>query len=378
VFALLLAVMAGVVAYDRLYRAALEQSVQRGQNTLSLSVSALNGQLQRFDRLPQLLAQQRVIQALMRTPEDPEAVLAANSYLRDTALLLEASDIYVMNRSGTTIAASNFETRISFIGGNFAFRPYFQNALARGEGRFYALGTTSRVRGYYFGAPIYNGSEFGGVMVIKIDLDSLEERWRGSDYEIIVTDPEDIVFMASRAEWTFGAVQPLTDDRLARTQETRRYADRPIRALPIIHAQSPGGAPLWRFPDQDYLVASQYMPSADWTVRVLISTLTARQQAVTRLALAGLVLAFAGLVFVVVWQRRARLRDRLALQAEAQAQLERRVIERTAELAAVNARLADEVQERTQAEERLRATQADLVQAGKLAALGKMSAALSH
>ena len=378
VLVLIVLAFIAAAAFDRLYQAALSQAAQRGQNTLSLSVSALNGQLQRFDRLPQLLAQQRVIQALVQAPEDPEAIEAANIYLRDTATLLEASDIYVMNRAGTTIAASNFETRISFIGGNFAFRPYFQDALRRGEGRFYALGTTSRVRGYYFGAPVFNGSEFGGVMVIKIDLDSLEERWRGSDYEVIVTDPEDIVFMASRSEWTFGAVQPLTPERLERTQETRRYADRPIRALAVTRDTAPDGTPLWRVGEQDYLVLSQYMPSADWTVRVLVSTQAARQQAVTRLALGGLVLAFAAALFGGVWQRRARLRDRMALQAEARAQLERRVVERTAELAAVNARLAAEVAERTQAEERLRATQADLVQAGKLAALGQMSAALSH
>ena len=95
-------------------------------------------------------------------------------------------------------------------------------------------------------------------------------------------------------------------------------------------------------------------------------------------AVGALLAGLAILVAVIVWQRRARLAERLALQAEARAQLERRVQERTAELAAVNRRLAAEVTERTAAEGRLRATQADLVQAGKLAALGQMSAALSH
>jgi len=59
----------------------------------------------------------------------------------------------------------------------------------------------------------------------------------------------------------------------------------------------------------------------------------------------------------LLWQQRSRLAERLHWQAEAQADLERRVDERTAEL---------------------KQTQTDLVQAGKLAALGQMSAALSH
>jgi two-component system C4-dicarboxylate transport sensor histidine kinase DctB len=74
--------------------------------------------------------------------------------------------------------------------------------------------------------------------------------------------------------------------------------------------------------------------------------------------LVGLLLAW------TVSQRRARLAERLAIHAAAQANLERQVAERTADL--------------TQANADLHRMQADLVQAGKLAALGRMSAALSH
>jgi two-component system C4-dicarboxylate transport sensor histidine kinase DctB len=66
------------------------------------------------------------------------------------------------------------------------------------------------------------------------------------------------------------------------------------------------------------------------------------------------------------------------LQRSAREELERRVEERTADLATVNRQLESEVAERTATEVRLRQTQSDLVQAGKLAALGQMSAALSH
>ena len=59
-------------------------------------------------------------------------------------------------------------------------------------------------------------------------------------------------------------------------------------------------------------------------------------------------------------------------------QLEMRVAQRTTELTHSNAQLVAEVAERTNAENSLRQTQAELVEAGKLAALGQMSAALSH
>ena len=176
--ALVLAVGAGRFAYDRFHAAALDLSATRAQNTLSLAVAALSGQLRRFDRLSGLIAQQPVIRALLFAPRGAAELQAANLYLRETARLLQASDIYVMGLDGTTLAASNFDGPRSFVGGNFAFRPYFQDALTRGEGRFYALGTTSGVRGYYFGAPVLIDDSNAGVLAIKIDLDAIEQSWR--------------------------------------------------------------------------------------------------------------------------------------------------------------------------------------------------------
>ncbi len=381
--ALFLALALGSLGYERARNAALSELSLRGENTLHLAVAALRGQLRRFDRLPALIAQQAIIHALLRSPDNPDVIDAANRYLRDTDALLQSSDIYVMALDGNTLAASNFDTAISFIGGNFAFRPYFRDALTRGEGRFYALGTTSLVRGYYFGAPITVDGSVAGVLVFKVDLDTIEQGWRGSNYEVIVTDPEGIIFMSSHPDWTFAATQPLTPQRLARTQATRRYANAPVHALPVTIHNGPADTRLWQIDSTangggEYIIQSVTMPDADWTVHVLVSTAGARLQALTLVAVAGLLAGLAALGAIIVIQRRIQLRERLAMQAAAQAQLERRVRERTKELAAVNRQLEAEVTERRATEVQLRATQDELVQAGKLAALGQMSAALSH
>ena len=120
------------------------------------------------------------------------------------------------------------------------------------------------------------------------------------------------------------------------------------------------------------------MPEAGWTVHVLLDTAYLRGQA--RLAVAAFVLALgvALSLAVVVSQRRARLAERIAMQEAAQAGLEVLVQDRTADLMRVNRQIETEVAERRLTEQELRRTQADLVQAGKLAALGQMSAALSH
>ena len=84
-------------------------------------------------------------------------------------MAVEASDIYVMTLDGKTVAASNFDRQDSFIGQNFEYRPYFKDAAAGSKGRFFALGTTSGVRGYYFASPVRShAGSIVGVIALKI------------------------------------------------------------------------------------------------------------------------------------------------------------------------------------------------------------------
>ncbi len=380
-----LAVVAGLswVAHYQTRAKAFHELHDRGQNTLSLAESSLRGQLARFERLPELLADQRAIRSLLLSPTNPDVVLAANMYLRDTAELLGASDVYVMYRDGVTLAASNFDQPHSFVGGNFAFRPYFFDAMRHGEGRFYALGTTSDKRGYYFGAPIDVAGQRRGVLVIKIDVDEIEQAWASDDLRILVTDPENIIFLSNRPDWLFHAFGDLTPERLARTQETRRYANATIgeieyRARTDRHGfrllTGPGG----EVDASEYLVVAREMPQADWVVQVLLPTRAARVQAAASVAIGLSLAGIVALLGLIVWQRRRQLAMRLAMEQAAKDDLERRVAQRTWELRDANIALEDEVAERRATEEQLRKTQSELVQAGKLAALGQMSAALSH
>lgn len=371
------AALAGTV-WVHSHRAALAELDDRAGGVLELAVSALDGHLRRFDRLPGLLAQDRHVRALLDDPRNPDRVMAANVALLATNQQLGSSDLYVMGLDGVTLAHSGFAEPASFVGGDFGFRPYFQDALTRGAGRFYALGTTSGQRGYFFGSPVLQDDQPAGVLVVKIDLDAIEDSWRGQDHQVLVTDPEGVIFMSSRRDWAYAALEPRSEAQRARTRATRRYADADVTAIEWEASRGPADEVLWRVAGTPYVVRSLAMPQAEWTVHVLVPTRPADATAATSAALAALLAGLAGLAAVILWQRRQRLAERLALQAEAQAQLERRVAERTAELAAMNTRLEGEVAERRTAEARLRATQSDLLQAGKLAALGQMSAALSH
>ena len=361
-------------------RSYMSEASAQAATTLRLAVSALSGHLSRYEALPALIADQDDVVDLIQSPDDAALRVNADRYLKNINQLLKSSDIYVMTLDGQTIASSNYDGPSSFVGQNFSYRPYFQEAASGRQARFYALGTTSSKRGYYFASPIRVGENIRGVIVFKVDIDSIEASWSG-DARIFVSDPEGIIFMTGTPDWLYASILPLTAERLGRTQTSRRYADAVIRQLPVSRS---------RFDEHDlitiengglateYLVQSGYMPEAGWTVNVLIDTASVHTQTKTTVIAALLFLCLTGLGVAIVLQRRARLAERMQLQAAARNELEHRVEERTADLALVNRQIETEIAERRLTEQQLRQTQSDLIQAGKLAGLGQMSAALSH
>ncbi|MBO9422524.1 sensor histidine kinase [Labrenzia sp. R4_2] len=359
-----------------------KQAGLRGQATLKLTVEGLKGALQRYEPLPSLIAERPSLVALLKSPTDPELLKRVNEDLRLSAYRLKASDVYVMDVSGMTLAASSYQKELSFVGRSFAYRPYFTQALEGGTGRFFALGTTSGERGYFFAAPIEDNERVVGVVAVKFTVDGFEQAWRNADHQIIVSDLRGVVFMASRPDWHFRTLRPLTRTEIAEIQANRQYPADGL--LPLVNTVKPLTEDLNLIKIEDepsgyrYISSSEYISDAGWNVRILVSATRARTQAFAAVLILVLGIMLIGLAVAFYIQRRAQLIERLLTQQAAQEQLEVRVEERTADLNRTNAQLLEEVAERKAAETRLRKTQTELVQAGKLAALGQMSAALSH
>lgn len=361
----------------------LSAGQERAEMALRLTANGLEADLARFEVVPQLIAEFDLIQRLVSNPDDRRLREAANAWLSTENAAVHASDIYVIRPDGDTIASSNhLDGAASFIGRNFSYRPYFIEAMRGGPGRFYGIGTASAVRGYYFSAPIFDlGGRIAGVVAVKVGVDRIEQSWRDGEYRFLVTDPEGRVFLSSEPRWLSASFEPATPERLARTTKTRRYADAELADLGVGRLTR-FGVPVLRIATdgevREYVAAAQPMPRAGWTVHVLLDSAEPRREA--RLSVLTLVLLLCAAGFgALIWvQRRAQLAERIAMQQFATAELERRVEERTADLARLNGQLEQEIAERRTTEDELRAAQASLVQVGKLAALGQMSASLSH
>ncbi|WP_280554458.1 ATP-binding protein [Halomonas sp. 25-S5] len=374
---------------------ALQGLRQDAENELRLSAASLVGHLSRHDYLPALLASREMVRRFLASPEsqDPMPLNRLLDRFRATA---GVSDIYLIDRHGDTLAASNWHRPDTFIGQNYAFRSYFQDAIAGHAGRFYGLGVQSRERGYYFSAPVWlddtePDASPDGVMVVKVLLDAVEASWAEQDAELLVTDKDDIIFMASRPELRMRALQPLSDDEREALLDTRRYADEPLAPAGIEITETPGehsqrvGFQRGPLAEDDYLGLSRPMPAFGWEMHILRSLAPVIQAQWLAALLAGGLYGVVILAGGIGWQRLRLRREREQFAererrtlARARDELERNVQRRTRDLVETNRRLSGEIEERRRAEERLRETRDELVQAAKLAVLGQLAAGINH
>lgn len=363
ILALLLAPLLWPLQYfaERYYS---EQLAEQNRQTLDLYVANLLGTLRRYEELPQILGGLPVLRQALQQPGDPLLQKIANEALADICRRTGADVIYLLQPDGTTQVASNWAQADSFVHRNFAFRPYYREAMQGRLARFFGLGTTSIKRGYYFASAVKEGSRIIGVLVVKVDLEHIERLWGNSPEQLLVIDNYGVVILSSREDWRFHASRPLS---AAERDEIHANIPYPV--------QDP--KPL-RLQQSAWLSQSRTLPETGWTVSIYAPRTLIERPVRSVLLIGGATLLALLLLLTLLTLSRRHYLDRIALEAEAKRQLEERVLERTRELENANAQLQQEVHEREQAQRELMRAQDEVVQAGKLTALGTMSASISH
>lgn len=342
----------------------LEGLQRKNGQTLDLFVANLLGALQRYEVLPQILGRLPDVQQALLAPADQQTQQTANQLLKRIQLQTGADVIYLMDAQGLTLAASNWDAERSFVGNNFAFRPYFRNALHGDTGVFFGLGNTSFKRGYYFGSAVYADGVVVGVIVVKVDLDFTETLWGHTPEQLVVTDKNGVVILTSRADWRFTATRELTAKEQRSVVQHQPYTSIYPARMDI--------------KQQDWLTLDKPLDEIGWNVSILAPQRLINEPVRTAMAVATASLLAVLLILGLLMQRRRHYLERIAMDAQAKRVLEDNVRTRTQDLQTLNSRLKQEVLERESAQQELVRAQDELVQAGKLSALGIMSASISH
>jgi len=370
----------GWVAYGMAVGKGLDNLAQVANARLSLLKVTLDATVERYDYLPTVVAQAEVILDLYREPT-PQAAEAASRYLRSLADVSGASDLFIVDDNGVTLATSNYLDKNSFLGRNYAFRPYFKEGLRKSDGRYYAVGATTGKPGYFLWHSV--SDEDGrtlGVAVVKVDLIALQEDWKSTDSSVAIVDRNGVIFLTNQAGWQYRPISPLTSQQLHLLRESRQYGVDTDNLNPLFEsARTERHQQVVRIGEgarrgREYVIFSSMLPSDGWTMVVLFQLRSVKNQAATLAAAVMLALLAAALIFLATHQRRQMIRAKL----NAHEVLERRVRERTAELAATNDLLSAEIQERIRAEQDLERAQAHLIHATKMASLGQALAGVAH
>nr|WP_228729857.1 ATP-binding protein [Shewanella avicenniae] len=353
----------------------LEQGFARIQplanRQLTEVINFIDGALIRYESIPHVLSTNPMLASALAHSDNLEEIRHINRYFEEIQHVTEASDIYLLNSHGDAIAASNWQKSYSFIGQNYAFRPYYTEAIAGRLGSYYAVGTSSDTRGFYFSYPIVEKGKVLGIIVVKVDIADIEEQLTGlakaGQYELAISGLDHVIFLASMDSWRLKSLTPLTDEAQNEIYQSRRYANRIISALsvkPPYDITHSNNRALYHIAHDDgreeFLDTRGTMIKAGWDVHVLTPVKPLYASLPLTLLLAASVFLLLGLGLMFSLERRKNMRR----MQQAHNLLEMRVKERTQELESANIKLQE--------------TQDELVQAAKLTVIGSLSASINH
>jgi two-component system, NtrC family, C4-dicarboxylate transport sensor histidine kinase DctB len=384
VFSAVLAILVLWVSGEVARRLATVSLEAQARTDADLKAALLRAVLEKQRALPLVLAQDTALGDALVT-QDRAALEQLNHKLEGLAAGTQAAVIYVVGRQGVAVAASNWREPDSFVGNDYRFREYYQKAIGSGKAEHFALGSVSKKPGLYISQRVDGASGPLGVVVVKLEFDPVEAAWAASQKPTYVTDRRGIVLITSIPSWRFMTIGEIPANALVAIRESLQFGEAPLRPLPFRQAGDLDGGNLVEVVMPGSTGATEFLdlktpvPTTPWTLQHLVETAPSFDAATREgrlLALLGLLPVLAAGALLLRRRHAASLRISEALRAREE--LERRVLERTADLSQARDRLQMEITDHRNTEQTLQAVQQDLVQANRLAILGQVAAGVAH
>ncbi|MDO6590743.1 sensor histidine kinase [Loktanella sp. D2R18] len=320
----------------------------RSEVRLSLYVTNLTSELQRNSVVPQLLA---------RSPELVSALMSrdftnSSAHLVSFVAEIGSASLMLLDRDGMTVAATDAEE----IGVDHADAPYFVNALESDLTVYATARDQSGQYRYVFSRKILLQGQLIGVIAVEVNSALLQAGWVGGSEAVLVLDSEGQIIMSTERGW--GGLTETAALNLNHTITITERVQRVVRALAGLDADA-------YLQGEAMLRHEARVPHQGWKMVSYTAYSTVRNRVNGILALE--VMVFAIILAVMFWLMSRKTASRLVFfQRE------------SAELRALNRRLQREVAEREKVEQTLQVAEQTIAQSSKLAALGEMSAAVSH
>ncbi|WP_375253740.1 ATP-binding protein [Yoonia sp.] len=312
---------------------------------------AIDSALSRLAHLPYVLSLDPGTVAALQT----EDVAELNPTFATIAARSGAEFVFLMDTNGRTIASSNYQDANSLVGRYYTFRPYFRSAMQGEQGRFYAVGATTGRPGYFIAEPVRDeAGTILGVIVVKVPFRDLSRAIVDSGDLILVTNAQGVVLAASEPAFLYGLIAPLSQQDRATLEQQQQFGNQVL--TPLDWRESDGTQA--QVSGAYYLLSRASLTQEDWTLHLLSNVGEIRRQALLFVAI-GLT-ALLSLMIAAALYRASQLRQALAISN------------------ADRKRLETEIHDRHIAEEKLESARSELARKNQLAALGQLSASITH
>ena len=349
--ALVLLVLMAVGGYTALTSYFTSEKLRETPARAQFFADAIDDALRRLAHLPYVLSIDPGTLAALRSGDASEL----NPTLAAIAARSGAEFVFLMDTTGKTLASSNYADTDSLVGRYYTFRPYFRSAINGEQGRFYAVGVTTGRPGYFIAEPVRDASgTIFGVVVVKVPVRDLSRAIVDSGDLVLVTNQQGVVLAASAPEYVYGTINPLTEDELALLDQQQQFGDQDL--FPLDWTEDETGRVA--LSNVSYLRTPVQMQQEDWTVHLMSNVADIRRQALLFVAIA--LTATLSLLIAAALFRAAQLRRALAISN------------------ADRQRLETEIADRRIAEAKLEKARAELARKNRLAALGQLSASITH
>ncbi len=350
IFVLLLIVAVGTIWFTNAWLTSRfsENTRVRTELRSALYTGNLLSELQRTSVVPLLLA---------RDPALINALTSGNFSTTSARLItaqkeIGASSILLLDSSGRTVGA----TDRNLLGTSYVQDPFFVEALRARDTVFTVSVSKQGSYQFAYSRSVTSEGRTVGVIVVGADLTRLVRSWAGISDAVALTDSSGVIILATEPRWRGLTVEE--------AMEVRSPPSAIARAFQVT-------ADWTAVPPDAYVMGKAVMqtetriPFRGWRMISFTTYDSVRERvnAVLALEIMGFAILLAAIFFFL--SRRAKVESRAYMRE-------------SADLRALNQRLTQEIAERERMQKELRVAEQTVQQSSKLAALGEMSAGVSH
>jgi two-component system C4-dicarboxylate transport sensor histidine kinase DctB len=322
---------------------------RQGQMSLTKNASDVISELQKNSIIPQLLVtDQEITKALISRNFFPLSERFSR-FIDDISI----ASIALLDKDGNPVAFSakqNFDKKISYKHFSFGTSNTSETLMSVYE-------KEDNEFGFFYSRSIEYEDSLLGVILIEVDLKKFEKAWSKIGDAIFITDSANKIILSTEPSW-----KGLTEKQAFQIKTPENAIK---RAYKITAEWTNLKATETNFNTQYTSRHSELIPLLNWNISSFTNYSNVRERVNTILAFEILLLLFLLVSSLYFLNRKNTVRLNLFK-------------EETFQLKELNKRLTEEMKQRKRVEKNLLAVEQTLEQHSKLAALGEMSAAISH